>query len=51
MGLSLNELNRHEEALDFYEKSLKIEPNDATALMNKAIPLTHLKKFEKSIIL
>ena len=49
MGLSLNELDRHQEALDFYEKSLRIDPDDVTALMNKAISLSHLKNYKDAI--
>ena len=47
--MSLNESDRHKEALECYEKSLKIDPNDVTALMNKAISLSHLKNYEESI--
>ena len=50
MGLSLNnELDRHQEALEFYEKSLQIDPDDVTALMNKAISLSHLKNYKDAI--
>ena len=49
MGLSLNELDRHKEALVCYDKSLELEPNDVTALMNKAISFSHLKKYKDAI--
>ena len=49
MGISLNELNQHNDALECYDKSLMIDPNDITALMNKAISLSHLKKFQTAI--
>jgi tetratricopeptide (TPR) repeat protein len=49
MGLSLNELNRHQDALEYYDTSLLIDSNDVTALMNKAISLSHLGNFEDSI--
>ena len=47
--MSLNELNQHKEALDYYEKSLAIDSNDVTALMNKAISHSHLKDYEIAI--
>jgi tetratricopeptide (TPR) repeat protein len=47
--LSLNELNRHKEALECYNTSLLIDPNDVTALMNKAISLSHLGNYEDAI--
>jgi len=49
MGLSLNELNRHKEALECYNTSLLIDPKDITALMNKAISLSHLGNYEDAI--
>jgi tetratricopeptide (TPR) repeat protein len=49
MGLSLNELNRHKEALECYETSLLIDPKDITALMNKAISLSHLGNYQDAI--
>ena len=49
MGLSLNELNRHKEALQYYDTSLVVDPNDVTALMNKAISLSHLGNYQDAI--
>ena len=49
MGLSLNELDRHQNALECYETSLLIDPNDVTALMNKAISLSHLGNYRDAI--
>jgi tetratricopeptide (TPR) repeat protein len=49
MGLSLNELNQHNDALEYYDKSLRIDPNDVTALMNKAISLSHLGSYKDAI--
>jgi tetratricopeptide (TPR) repeat protein len=49
MGLSLNELNQHQKAIENYDKSLEIDPNDVTALMNKAISLSHLGNFLDAI--
>ncbi len=49
MGLSLNELNRHNDALEFYDKALEIDTNDVTALMNKAISQSHLGNYKDAI--
>jgi len=49
MGLSLNELNRHQDALEYYDKSLEIDLDDVTALMNKAISLSHLGNYKDAI--
>ena len=49
MGLSLNELSRHQEALECYNTSLLIDPDDITALMNKAISLSHLGNYQDAI--
>ena len=49
MGLSLNELNRHNDALEFYDKVLEIDTNDVTALMNKAISQSHLGNYKDAI--
>ena len=49
MGLSLNELSRHKEALECYDTSLLIDSNDITALMNKAISLSHLGNYRDAI--
>jgi tetratricopeptide (TPR) repeat protein len=49
MGLSLNELDRHKEAIEFYDKTLKLDNKDVTALMNKAISLNHLRNYLESI--
>ena len=48
-GLSLNELDQHKEALEYYEKALAIDPADVTALMNKAISHSHLGNYETAI--
>ena len=50
MGLSLNELNRHEDAIEYYDIVLAIDPNDVTALMNKAISLSHLGNYQDALI-
>ena len=47
--MSLNELNRHQEALEYYDKVLEIDSEDVTALMNKAISLSHLGNYEDAI--
>ena len=49
MGLSFNELNRHQNALECYETTLLIDPNDVTALMNKAISLSYLGNYKDAI--
>ena len=49
MGISFNKLDRHREALECYERSLKLDQNDATALMNKAISLSHLGRYNQAV--
>ena len=49
MGISLNELDRHKDAIQYYDTTLVIDPNDVTALMNKAISLSHLGNYQDAI--
>ena len=42
-------MDRHKDALQYYDTSLVIDPNDVTALMNKAISLSHLGNYQDAI--
>jgi tetratricopeptide (TPR) repeat protein len=48
-GLALNELNRHDEAISNYDKSLQIDPDNTVALMNKAVTLSFLQRYGEAI--
>ncbi len=48
-GLALNELNRHKEATEFFDKVLTIDDKNITALMNKANSLSFLQENQKAI--
>jgi tetratricopeptide (TPR) repeat protein len=48
-GLALNELSKFKEAVEFYDKTLKIDDKNITALMNKAISLSFLGEYQQSI--
>ncbi len=48
-GLALNELGRFKEGIEFYDKTLKIDDKNITALMNKAFSLSLLSEYRKSI--
>ena len=41
-GVALAKLNKHKEAVDFYDKVLEINPEDEITLVNKGIALEHL---------
>jgi Tetratricopeptide repeat. len=49
MGISLNELDQHKDAIQYYDTTLVIDSNDVTALMNKAISLSHLGNYQDAI--
>ena len=51
IGLSYSESGRDKEALDFYDKSLKINPNYGGAYNNKGLSLSKLGRYEESIYL
>jgi len=48
-GLALNNLDKHEDALTLYDISIEIEPNNTTALINKANTLAFLKEYKEAI--
>jgi tetratricopeptide (TPR) repeat protein len=48
-GLAYNELGRHDDAISHYDQTLSIEKNNVTALLNKAVTLSFLLKFEDAI--
>jgi tetratricopeptide (TPR) repeat protein len=41
-GLTLDNLGNYTGALQYYDKALAINPNDANALINKALALKYL---------
>jgi len=47
--LALNKVDRHQDAITFYDISLEIEPNNTTALINKANTLAFLKEYPDAI--
>jgi tetratricopeptide (TPR) repeat protein len=42
-------LGKHDEAIRYYDKAIKIKPNNALALNNKGNALVKLAKFEDAI--
>ena len=46
---TLGEMGRHEEAAEWYDKALAIDPNDGIALTNKGWNLNNLGKFKEAI--
>ena len=49
MGIALNELDRHKEALECYDTSLLLDSKDITALMNKANSLSLIGNYQDAI--
>ena len=49
-GLALNELDKHNEALECYDQTLELEKNNLTALLNKANTLSYLEKYDDAIL-
>jgi tetratricopeptide (TPR) repeat protein len=45
-GLALTNLHKYEEALLFYDKALKIEPNVKAVLFNKKLTIRRMQKQE-----
>ncbi|HEY9630364.1 MAG TPA: tetratricopeptide repeat protein [Coleofasciculaceae cyanobacterium] len=48
-GVELYELNRYADAVEFYDKALKITPDDYTAWNNRGTALSALKRYEEAI--
>lgn len=48
-GAALDELGRHEEALTWIDKALRLAPGDGWALHNKALTLIHLGRPEEAL--
>ena len=48
-GLVLDRLNKHAEAITYYEKALAIDPNDTGTLSNKGLALDVTGKHEEAI--
>jgi superkiller protein 3 len=48
-GNALSALGRYEEAIQYYDKVLAIDPNDVDALTNKGVALSALGKSEEAI--
>ncbi|WP_326799488.1 protein kinase [Streptomyces sp. NBC_01808] len=48
-GVVLDELDRHEEALTWFDKALTVAPGDGWALLNKALTLSSLGRREEAL--
>ena len=48
-GLALDNLGKYEEAIEWYDKTLKIDPNNVFALYNKGFALNNLGKYQEAI--
>ena len=44
-------LKKHQEALEFYEKALDIEPNNPAMLTNKGVCLNNLKMYDEALVI
>ena len=42
-------LSKHQEAIEWYDKALKIDPNNVIALYDKGFALNNLGKYEEAI--
>lgn len=40
---------KYNEAIEWYDKFLRIKPNDVIALMNKGLALVNMQKFKEAI--
>src|SRR5205814_2353585 len=49
IGLTLDELGRHDEAIDAYNQALIIEPDDLQALNHLGIDLHHAGRFQDAL--
>ena len=48
-GITLLDLNQHEQALDCFDKVLSLAPDYIEALINKAVTLNALKRYDEAI--
>ena len=48
-GKLYHDVKKYKEAIQCYDKSLEIEPNDATTLNNKGLALRNLGRYEEAI--
>jgi tetratricopeptide (TPR) repeat protein len=48
-GVALKNLGKHNEAIECYDKAIKIDPNYALAWNNKDLALYNLGKYNESI--
>jgi tetratricopeptide (TPR) repeat protein len=48
-GISCSQLDQHDKAVDFYDKSLELNPKNKYSLNNKGFTLNLLNKFEEAI--
>ena len=43
------DLGRYDEAIQYYDKALQIDPNDTVALNNKGVALSDLDRYDEAI--
>ena len=48
-GISLDNLGKYNEAIEYYDKALEIDPENAEALNNKGVALDDLGKYNEAI--
>ena len=48
-GVALDDLGRHEEAIEYYDRLLAIDPTEVNALNNKGVALAELGKYQEAI--
>ena len=46
---ALHNLSKYQEAIEWYDKALKIDPNNILALNNKGLALSNLGKYQEAI--